>query len=246
MKRSVSYTIILSLFILSQFFPTACGMVIGDAIITGDTVWTNTDIIEIVDSVVVTSTGHLTIEPGAIILFDLMSKMNIYGQLAATGDETNRIVFTTVADTINGSPGSSNIWYGMGAWEGGRLMMSYCDVRYALTAVSLSRSEGDFDNCVIENFMGHGFLIDGIDADPQIDVSINGCRIIQSNPSMKKTGTGIYALRSVNLSVAHSEISDCRLGINIYSFNTSSPHYSFVRSEISRHYADGIYILGSG
>lgn len=246
MRRRVNYIFILFPFIFSALFSPVCGTVIGDGIITGDTLWTSTDIIEIVDSVVITATGHLTIEPGTIIRVALMGKINIYGQLTAVGDETNRIVFTTVADTINGSPGPSNFWYGLAAWEGGRLVMNYCDIRYALMAAYISGADGEFSNCTAENFIGHGFFIDGKDGENKINIDINSCRIIQTNPGMIKQGIGIYAIRNVDLSVAHTEISDCRLGISLESYNTSSPIFSIKRTEISRHSEDGISMYGGG
>ena len=246
MRRKVKYIIIFSLFILGGFFSTAGGTIIADGIITGDTVWTNSDIIEITAEVEVTSTGHLTIEPGTTIRIALLGEINVYGLLTAIGSETDRILFTAMADTVNGSPGPAGIWYGVSAWEGGRLEMSYCDIRYALSAVSITQGSGDFSNCIAENFLGYGFLIDGINSIPRIEVNINSCRIIQTNPSMMKKAIGIYTLRSANVSVANTEVSDCQLGIKIYSNNTSSPLYSIKRSEISHNDSLGINVIGTG
>lgn len=245
-RRIINHGFGLCLCFLFWAFPLVSGAVTVSGTITGDTVWTNSEVIEVVDFVTVDTTGHLTIEPGTIIRFRLLSKMDIYGQLTSVGDSASRIVFTTVADTTNGSPSSSNIWYGLRFWDNSQPVMSYCDIRYALDGIAITKANLEINSCTIENFMGYGFFIDGIDADPRIDVTINSCLIRQSNPTMKKTGTGIYTFRSVNLSVAHTEISDCRLGINIYSNNYWSPLFSITRSEISRHYSDGIYIQGTG
>jgi len=215
-------------------------------IITGDTVWTNDDVVIVRDSLVVDSTGHLTIQPGTTVLFELMTPVFIYGRLTAVGNEAAPIVFTTIADTVGGTPTSSTFWYGLSFQEGSDGEMEHCRVAYTLTCIDINMCSLEFHHCTVENFLGFGFYIDGMFEIPPIEVVIDGCVIRQTDPDLLDDGRGIYVFRSVNIGISHTRIRDCNIGIQLYSYNAYNPRFNIFRTEIASHWTDGLYLNGSG
>jgi hypothetical protein len=66
--------------------------VVGDIVLTENTTWSGTQILE--DNIIVPAGIVLTIEPGTTVMMDNTVSIKVYGQLLADGNETEPIRFT--------------------------------------------------------------------------------------------------------------------------------------------------------
>jgi hypothetical protein len=213
--------------------------------ITSDTTWTSIDTIIVTDSVIVADSVHLTIQAGTIIMFNPGTALSIEGELIANGENANRILFTSSADTADGSPVA-------GEWKGLRFelnsdgLLSHCDLRYADSCVDVYESSTEFFGCIIEDFSSGGFYIDGCSASPPITTVIEGCVIRQNDASLVGTGTGIFVYRSVDITVSGCKISNCHYGMDFAGRQALAPHFQVTSCEIRDHASRGIYAHAGG
>jgi len=208
--------------------------------ISGDTTWTSADTINVIGNVDITSSGQLTIQAGAIILFDAGTGLYVDGRLTGDGESGDRIVFTSSADTPGGSPLAGS-WYGVNFLTGSDGLLRNCDLRYATNCVYIYRSSPELDSCVIEGFLGAGINIDGYTSNPPIAPVIGGCVIGQNDPGLRGTGNGIFAQRKVDLTVSGCTIRNCRIGMEFYANISLAPHFQVSNCTISNHALHGIY-----
>lgn len=98
----------------------------SDIILTGDTTWSGTTVLE--DSVIVPAGIILTIEPGTVVMMDDAVSIKVYGQLLANGNESEPIRFTR--------NGSGKMWKQI-------IFIEAEDSRFAHCIFEFADSEGD-------------------------------------------------------------------------------------------------------
>ncbi|MFH1372767.1 MAG: hypothetical protein ABII79_03110 [bacterium] len=224
---------------------TGSAVVIVSGVIPADTTWTSSDTILVTGSVTVADSVRLTIQAGAVIMFANNTGLFVEGELMADGEKTSCIHFTNSADTSGGSPVAGS-WYGLNFPQNSTGILYYCNLRYASDGVTVSRSSGEFYNCVIENFQSKGFHIDGYQLNPPITTVIEGGVVRQVESSLLGTGFGIYIYQSVDVSISNCSISGCDVGLDFFGQNTYAPHYQIYGCDIRDHATRGIYSHSGG
>ena len=224
---------------------TGSAVVIVSGVIPADTTWTSTDTILVTGSVTVADSVRLTIQAGAIILFANNTGLFVEGELMADGEKTSRIHFTTSADTSGGSPVAGS-WYGLNFPQYSTGILYYCNLRYPVTGITVSRTSCSFHDCVIENFQAQGYKIDGYQILPLMPVVIAGGVVHQVEGSLLGTGTGIFVYQSVDVSISDCMVSGCDVGLDFLGQGTYAPQYQVSGCEIRDHATRGIYSHSGG
>lgn len=208
--------------------------------ISSDTTWTNTDTIKVTSTVTVASSAQLTIQAGSTILFNLSTALYINGQLIAEGEQSNKILFTTNSEETWGTPVAGS-WEGIcyNAYSTGYLR--HCNISYPYYCVRSISATIEFYDCILENFLIKGFYIDGGLSFPPIPSYINRCTIRQTEASLQGTGTGIYVYRASDIEISHSRVSNCRNGIEFFSYKTYAPNFQVNSCEIRDNYFYGLW-----
>lgn len=238
----IKIVLVLSLIVCAETLSAA--VEIG-GIITSDTAWTNGDTIIVTDSVIVADSVQLTIQAGTIIMFNPGTALSVEGVLMANGEKVNRILFTSSADTADGSPVAGE-WKGLRFELNGDGILSYCDLRYADSCVDVYETSPEFFGCIIENFSNGGFYIDGYGASPPITAVIESCVIRQNDASLVGTGTGIFVYRSVDITIFDCKINNCYYGMDFAGRQAIAPHFQVNGCEIRDHASRGIYAHSGG
>lgn len=99
--------------------------VVSDIVLTEDTTWSGTHILE--DSVVVPAGIVLNIEPGTVVMMDVAVSLKVYGQLLADGTEAEPIRFTQYGNSK---------WKQIMFVEAADSRLAHCIVEYADSAGS--------------------------------------------------------------------------------------------------------------
>ncbi|HOY32583.1 MAG TPA: right-handed parallel beta-helix repeat-containing protein [Bacteroidales bacterium] len=175
-----------------------------------------TNIAYVVSALTVSSNAKLTIQPDVVIKFrtddwcgwyQIPAKMNIYGNLIATGNASHKIYFTSFADDSKGgdsnNDGNTSV-PSMGDWgyttncddqPGGLRFynnsqvadtvnsLKYCEISYPSIGVRVENAHMTLDNCVIQQ--------------SSFGLSIRG----SSNPEIKNTQFYNLAYAPVELSM---------------------------------------------
>jgi hypothetical protein len=209
-------------------------------VIARDTTWTNDDTILVVDNVTVLDTAHLTIEAGAIVMFNVHKRLSAVGRLTAEGEWDNRIKFTCSADTAGGSPDKA-LWEGLRFEPNSTGGLDYCDLSYSFTAVYVTRSSPHFQGCIVENFLRKGLHFNGYGLESPLEADVRNCVVRQSDPSFLRTGTGIDILGRVDLDVTYSSVTSCEYGVAITPSKAYAPEFHIAASEISGNAYYGIF-----
>ena len=242
--RILVCTVILAQFLIAWAKPSSATVEISGTI-AGDTTWTNTDTIIVTGDVTVTGSATLTIDAGTIVLFNPETGLYIQGQLTAEGNSGNRILFTSSADTADGSPVAGEWkWVKFEANSDG--ILRNCDLRYADTCVYIDRSSPELDRCVIEDFSSRGIYVDGSSSNPPITPVIEHCVIGQNDLNLQGTGVGIYVYQRVNVTISGCEVSNCRYGMEFFGNGTLAPHFQVTGCEIRDHASRGVYTHADG
>ncbi len=213
--------------------------------ITTDTTWTGIDTIIVTDAVIVADSVRLTIQAGAIIMFSPATALFVQGELIADGEGTNRILFTSSADTAGGSPAA-------GEWKGVKFelnsdgILSHCDLRYADSCIAIYESSPEFFGCLVEDFSVGGFYMDGYSDSLPITPLIENCVIRQRDASLVGTGTGIFVYRSVDITLSGCRVGNCFYGLDFAGRQTIVPHFQVTGCEIHDHASRGIYAHAGG
>ena len=208
--------------------------------IESDTTWTAAEEITVTSDILITVTGHLTIEAGTAVHFTPGIGMTVEGQLTASGANDNRIVFTSTADTLYGSPAAGN-WTGISFQNTGTGTLYGCDVRYATNGIAITVTSPLVKACTITNFLSSGVNISAGAAIVRITPLIDSCIIGQSLTGLRGTGKGLYAYVKADLTITNSVIHDCLFGLEFYSATSNVPGFEITDCTIIGNAARGIY-----
>jgi hypothetical protein len=236
------YATIIALIIVSLPVRSATAVEVSGPI-ASDTTWTAADTIHVTGDVTVEVSAHLTIEAGAVVLFSPGAGLRINGGLTADGRVSNRILFSSRADTVGGAPAA-------GSWDGVRLdtgcdgFMRNCNLRYANTCAYIYRSSPQIDSCVIEGFSSYGVDIDGGSSGPPTTPVIEHCVIRQTDPALLGTGVALRARYNTDVSIHGCALTNCYFGFEFYS-GTSNPNFLVSQCEVRDHKLYGFYTHGT-
>lgn len=209
--------------------------------ILNDTTWTDQDTIRITNTVTVPDSVQLTIEPGAFIFVDLSKGIEIYGLLIAQGQEDNKIVFTSSADTLGGSPLLS-YWRGIYYKQNSNGILQHCSIKYTYYGVSAEYCSIEVRNCTIVDFMYRGFNINGGTLDIPPAIVIDACTIGRNTPPTTATVAGIYVYQSTDIAVSRCRIYNCTYGIDLLSHSDDEPLFQINSCDIRDNTKCGIYM----
>ncbi len=209
--------------------------------ISGDTTWTCSDTIKVSDQVVVTASGRLTIQAGAVILFGPGSGLFIQGELRADGERSRRILFTGAADT-SGSPPKAGCWDGLRFMPHSTGSVLHCNVRFANNGIHVEQSSISLYGCAIEDFASRGVYIDGFESDSLIRMTVEHCSIHQNDTALTGSGVGILAYRSADVTITGCEVSNCQYGVQFRGREAHAPRFQMSGCTIRDHASYGIYI----
>lgn len=230
----------LILFLIFMAITPATHAVTVGGTIGSDTTWTGDEKIEITSDIFISATGHLRVEAGAAAYFPAGMGMVIEGQLTTSGTAGNRVVFTSSADTLYGSP-SPGGWIGISFQNTGTGSLRGSDIRFANNCLTITVTSPELKDCTITNFLGTGVNINATGAIVPITPLIDSCIIGQAQYTLRGTGKGIYAYGKVELTVANSVVHDCLIGLEFYSSTSNVPRFELVDCTIRDNSARGIY-----
>jgi len=245
MNIRVSTCAIFCVLLFVSWCPPSSAMVEISGTIDGDTTWTDTDTIKVTGDVFVTSTGWLTVQNGAIVLFASGTGLYISGQLTADGDKFNHIVFSSDTDTIGGAPVAGD-WTGVRFEINSSGILHYCDLRYAITNVDIYHSSPELNTCIIENFLNTGVSVDGAISSPPITPVFIDCVIGQNQTGLLGTGIGIYVYRTAEVTISGCVISNCLFGLEFYGLGSYRPFFQVSECDIRNNSSRGIYAHAGG
>ena len=208
--------------------------------IGSDTTWMNTDTIIVTGNITVAPAGHLTIQPGAVILFNSLTQIFVDGQLTAQGEAADSILFTARADTAGGVPVAGS-WKGVTFHFGSSGAMRHCVLRFADMCVYLDRAAPVFDSCLVENFSLDGMYVDGQAAATPITPVIRDCIFRQSQANLFGAAKGISVYRRADVTISGCEVSRCLFGLDFASSAAYIPHFVVTDCVIKDNAAYGVY-----
>jgi hypothetical protein len=213
--------------------------------IYSDTTWGAKDTVLVTASVYVTGEASLTIEPGARILFNLGTGLNVYGNLIATGTESRPILFTSAADIAGGAPAAGD-WDGIRFNRAGGGTLSRSVIRYGINDVYISESSPQITHCLIEEFKQKGIYIDGPGGIVPLELSVTECLIRQRSADYADVRVGVFIYEAVDITIADCAISNCHYGIQFQGQVAIIPHFQVTGCDIREHRWYGIYALAGG
>lgn len=231
-------------FLLSGF-QSGYSAVEAGGILMNDTTWTNSDTIIVISQVTVMDTVCLTVEAGAVVLFNNNTRLLVLGEFAAEGTPTSPIVFSSRADTLGGSPTPGG-WYGLDMQSGSISRIKHCHIKYIVTGVYVYLAEAVLSDCIIENFLLNGIYVNGSPQDTSGLTLIERCMIRQTLPSTTGTASGIFGYQASKLKIIRSRISGCKYGLDFLSYSTDHPQFEVTYCDIRDNTYDGIYARTSG
>ena len=232
--------VILVLSFVALRVPASAAVEISRPIVR-DTTWTCLDTIKVTRSVIVSATGRLTIQAGAVILFSPGTGLLVQGQLRANGERDKCILFTCIADTAGGSPQAGQ-WNGLRFLPNSTGSVRHCDIRFARNGVRIDQSSVTFYGCAIADFSARGIFINGSKSDPPVSTIIEHCRIRQNDTELIGSGVGILAYRSAHVTLSRCEVSKCRYGVEFGATQAKAPQFLISGCTIRDHALYGIYI----
>jgi hypothetical protein len=213
--------------------------------ITIDSTWANADTIVVTATVTVASGAHLTIQFGTVVMYRPTTSLTVAGQLTVNGEADARVVFTSSADTIGGTPMGGD-WLGVDIQQSGVAAVHHCLVRYAVTGFKVYRAVSEFHGCAVADFSSQGMAIDGYYLGSPITATITDCIIHQKSPLLVGTGVGVFIYRLVDLTMTGSLIRNCEVGLQMQGQSSYAPHFDVSSCLIRDHASRGIYALSSG
>jgi hypothetical protein len=225
--------------------PMLLGAIEVGGSLDNDTVWTASDTIEVVATVTVTSSATLIIEPGTVVIFKPDCQLRVYGVLLASGQSGYPITFASAADTTTGDV-QSWAWPGLQFDNSGGSVLEYCHIRLTYYGIKVINSIVEIRDCTIEDFFIRGIYLVGANTTVRTRVRIESCRIAQTIPDLRHTGTGVWSYGTVDVDVYLCHVSNCYDGIEVFGYKTQTPQFSVCRSHVSDHHNCGIYIHSSG
>ncbi len=240
-RKRIIGPIILAVFFV--FFGSLSAMVEVSGIIYNDTTWTNTDTILVTDTVTIASSAQLTIQPGTTILFNLYpTTLRIDGQLLAEGEETEKIMFTSITDTSGGTPYPGS-WTGLYFFLNSSGILRHCQIRYAFHGVQTVAAPVEFYDCLVENFLVRGFYIDGVLSNPHTPTIMERCVARQEGTG---GGTGIYIYRMADVYISRCRVYNCLVGMDFSAFTSAFPRFNVVNCDIRDNLIYGIQVQNCG
>jgi len=125
------------------------------------------------DSLTITSTGHLTLQAGCVLKFDSSAGgVIVEGTLVASGASLNPVVFTS-------SSGTPSSWDGIVVESGGVLDLDYAEVDdagYGVNIVYVDGGQASLDHCLITDGDWAGVEVSGSTSDLTLDdVVVRDC-----------------------------------------------------------------------
>jgi hypothetical protein len=219
--------------------PTAHAVLIGGTI-DSDTTWTGAEKIIVTSDVFISATGHVHVEAGAAVYFLAGTGLIVEGELTTGGTGSDRVLFTSSADTALGSP-SAGGWTGISFQNTGTGVLQGSDVRYANNCLVITVTSPVLRNCTIANFLSSGVNINAAGAIVPITPLIDSCVIGQSLYTLRGTSKGMYAYGRVDLTVSNSVVHDCLIGLEFYSTTSNVPQFELIDCTIRDNSARGIY-----
>jgi len=243
--RTVLTAVFMILCFTLSLRPVQAGVVKISGEITGDTIWSNADTILVEGTVNVTAISRLTVQAGTVVQFAPGTGLMVFGELTAVGNDGNRVVFTTRADTLLGSP-LAGAWNGLSLQSQGPCILDYCDVRYAMNSVYTYGPTTEFRHCYIEDFTGRGLYVVGAISSTPTTVLIDHCVIRQNQPGVQGTATGIFIFRATDVTISSSEITNCSYGIDIYGYSIYRPRFQITSCALRDHTSYGIHVHSGG
>jgi len=225
--------------------PVQAGLVEISGSVASDTIWSNADTILVVGVVNVTAMGRLTVQAGTVVQFVPGTGLVVYGELTAVGNDGNRIVFTSRADTLLGSP-LAGAWNGLSFQSLSAGILDYCDVHYATNGICTYGPTAEFRHCSVENFTGRGLYVVGTLSSSPITILIDHCVIRQNQPGTQGTATGIFVFRAADVTISSSEIINCKYGIDFYGYGVYRPRFQVTSCALRDHASYGIYVHSGG
>jgi len=125
------------------------------------------------DSLTITSTGHLTLQAGCVLKFDSSAGgVIVEGTLIASGASLNPVVFTS-------SSGTPSSWDGIVVESGGVLDLDYAEVDdagYGVNIVYVDGGQASLDHCLITDGDWAGVEVSGSTSDLTLDdVVVRDC-----------------------------------------------------------------------
>lgn len=184
--------------------------------ITSPTTWKSGNLYFVKNYVEIQSV--LTIEPGAIVAFDVDAYMAVEAgaQLNAIGTDSKPITFTSAKDdfadfTITGITGTaaSGDWRGIYI-AGASSTLQYCNIYYALTAVEVTAEHVTFqNNCIAHNKTG-------LDASAPATFTVGNNRFYSNDHPFY--GSTKYSIDNTNVfQNADASLKNTIQGIEVYS-----------------------------
>lgn len=209
--------------------------------ILNDTTWTNKDTIKVINTVTVPDSVQLTIEAGTFIYVEQFKSIEVNGLLNAQGEENSKIVFTSSADTLGGTP-SSKLWISLYFKSNSTGILKNCHVKYAIYPIQAAIATLEAQQCIVENFSLKGFYIDGVKSNPPVSVVLDRCIAQQTEPFFAGKGTGIHVYQSADVAISRCRVYNCAHGIELYSHQLDEPHFQITSCDIRDNDTCGIYI----
>jgi len=208
--------------------------------ILNDTTWTSAETIRAIGDVFIADAVRLTIEPGTIVHCIPGVGLTVAGELEADAGAGSRIIFTSSADTVNGSPVGGG-WTGISFQEQSVGTLRNCDIRYANYGINIIQASPAIVGCVIQNFLSVGITFDGSISNPPTPLLVDSCIIEQTVPDLRGTAKAVFAYRKAGLTVTNSRLANCYYGLELYGASGLSPVFEIVDCDILDNEMNGIY-----
>ncbi len=206
--------------------------IISGGSITIDTTWTLANSPYIIGGNVYVDPGVvLTIEPGVVVKFDGYYSLVSNGAINATGNQTDRIIFTS-----NKIVPMAKDWYGVVARENGTLNIDYCNITYANVGVFLDGEYGNplrfsnISNTYIAYSDWYGMYFEWAEYNNVIN-----------NTFYQNNNCNFVSMRAHWNNLSYNNASHARMGI---AMGFTSNNNTIFNNNLSHHWGEGIDIDG--
>ena len=226
-------------------FTSAQASVPVSGIIQHDTTWTAADTVMVTGDVTVQDSAKLTIQPGAVVMFDTNRGLYVDGELTVDGNAAHRTHFTSGADTVGGFPYAGE-WSGIFFRPNSIGLMRYADLRYSNEAAYARRASVEFHGCAVRDFAIAGISIEGKieSSGPAISTVIDSCIVQQTISNVLGKAYGIAIYYAVSTTISDCQVTNCEYGLRFRSSGSYTPIFAVTDCEISNHSYCGIYTGG--
>jgi len=225
-SRMFSIIAFISLFIFLNIFPAHAEIVQHAGNISAQTTWSAGDVHQITGDITVDSDVQLTIEPGAIVKFNQNTALTVNGILVATGNESEKIIFTSYRDdSIGGDTNGDGASSGQpGDWVYIRFTNSVIDSLTTLDHVEVRYSGSN--SAAILQFSANVDVTNSVVRDSATD----GIGLYDSYPLIENNNISRNVNSAIHLEseygqpqIINNRLSNSKYGI--YSANYYQPYF---------------------